>query len=331
MSHETRIVRPFVLPRKVGRVFDGVRMRFGTATCEPGGRIYFQDPDEYLRAKPTLSWAEDDAGFTAFREEIAHAPVRCRIDPDAVALVVTAHTSYLRITDLLIEHPIREIDGLRREAVFHQGDRPRALRASTHGATIKVYLVLRRNIDRQTLRPWRKGTWLAAATFRIGAGTVHQLFRPIPLNKELRKQLGLPPHCLQYLDLGDQDPLRRYAASSAPDFYVDADVLAQVDRCAHTAAGRALQLQLARDFVAGVIMDVAARHTDALEERSWRELRDSIFGRIVAMAVGKGGSISEREEMIKCVREDDPGRLLSGVEHALKLSVRIGEALTPDE
>ena len=330
MSRETRIVRPFILDDRLDRCLDGVRVQFGAKLCEPGGNILVDDPDEYMRSVPKLSWGEDEVRFDAFKDKLARGLASHDIEPDAATLVVTAYTSYLKITDILVNRPVSRIDALKRESVFHNSDRPRALQASTHGATVTAYLALSRNIERAPLRPWRKGIWLARVAFRIRTDTAHQLFRPIPMDAETRKEFDLPKDCAQYLHMGDHEPLHPYADSTAPDFYVDADLLARLDRAAGSTVGGALQVQLARDFVAGVIMDVAARDSDAAEGLSWDELKGSLFGRIVAMAAGRGASVRAREDLIQLVR-NDPGRLLARVEGALKLRPSLAKALSEDE
>ena len=331
MSRETRIVRPFIVGNRLDRCLDGVRVQFGAELCEPGGYVLVDDPDEYLRSVPKLSWAEDEARFDLFKEELAGRLANFDIEPEAATLVVTAYTRYLKITDILVNHPVSRIDALERESVFHHSNRPRALQASTHGAMVTAYLVLSRNIKRAPLRPWRKGTWLAKVVFRIRTDTAHQLFRPIPMDAETRTEFGLAKDCVQYLYMGDHEPLHPYADfSTAPDFYVDADLLARIDRASGGAVGGALQVQLARDFVAGVIMDVAASDSDGAAGLSWDELKGSLFGRIIAMAAGRGAPVRAREEVIQLLR-NDPGSLLARVEGALKLRPRVAEALSEDE
>ena len=330
MSRETRIVRPFILGNRLDRCLDGVRVQFGAKCCEPGGNILVDDPDEYMRSVPKLSWEEDDIRFNAFRAALVRRLRNHGIEPDAAALVVTAYTGYLKITDVLVSRPVSTIDALARESVFHHPDRPRALDASTHGATITAYLVLRRDIERVTLRPWRKGTWLAAVTFRIRTGATQQLFRPIPMDAETRTTFGLPKNCVQYLNMGDHEPIQPYEDSSAPEFYVDTDLLARLDRAAGDTVGSVLQVQLVRDFVAGVVMDVVARDSDSATSLTWTELKGSLFGRIVAMAAGKDASVQEREGVAQLVRKN-PGRLIALVEGALKLRLSLTRALTEDE
>lgn len=330
MSRETRIVRPFVLGNRLDRCLDGVRLQFGARQCEPGGSILVDDPDEYMRSVPKLSWGDDDVQFNTFKDGLTDGLARHDIEPDAAALVVTAYTSYLKITDVLINRPVSQIGALERALFFHQPERPRALQASTHGAVVTAYLVLSRSIKRAPLRPWRKGTCLARVAFGIRTEAAQQLFRPIPMDADTKTELALPNDCVQYLDMRDHEPLRPYEDSSPPDFYVDADLLTRLDRAAGGTVGGALQVKLARDFVAGVIMDVAAQDSDGAADFSWENLKGSLFGRIIAMAAGRRASVATREDVVQLV-QNDPARLLARVEDALSLRASLVKALSDDE
>ena len=289
-----------------------------------------EDPDEYLRAKPRLTWEEDDDRFAAFRERVLQGLADHGIEPDAAALVVTAHTGYLKIVSILVYHLVSDLDRLERESIFDGPERLKALRASTHGATVTAHLALIKNIEPVPLRPWRKGTWLAKATFRIQTDTAHQLFQPTSMDDETRNEFQLPKDCVCYVHMDPHDALRPYLHTSAPVFYVDADVLTRLDRAAGSAVGRAMQAQLARDFVAGVIMDVAAQRAEEVASLSWDDIEGSLFGRIVAMVSGKGSSVAACQQMIQLVR-NDPSRLLSQVEGALKLQPSVVQSLSAEE
>ena len=329
MSRETRIVRPFVLGDRLDRCLSGMVLQFGALRCEPGGKILMEDPDEYLRSTLRLTWEASESRFAAFRKTLLRGLADHGIEPDAVALVAIAHTRYLKIASILIHHPVSRLNSLGRELVFRSNERPRALRTSTHGATVTAYLALTQSIEPVPLRPWRKGTWLARAMFRIQTGGAHQLFQPTPMDDMTRSEFKLPEDCIHYLHMDSHEPLRPFRETSAPVFYVDADVLTRLDRTAGTAIGRAMQAQLACDFVAGVIMDVAAQGGDAAS-LSWDKVESSLFGRIVTMAAGKGASVERCREVGQLVRTD-PGQLLSLVEGAVKLRPGVVTALSADE
>lgn len=328
MSSERRIVRPFNLGSGLARCLEGARAHVGARMCEPGGKIFLNHTDSFRRFVPSLSWSKDETEFRRFKTELRKELQEHNIRSDAACLVVTAYTNYLKITDVLLLQPVDKIDTLQRVSSFDGADCGRALQARIHGAELTAYLVLSRDIEQKPLRPWRKGTWLARANFQIRTRVEVQLFRPIPMDKKIRADFGLPRDCVQYLYLGDHDPLRPYAESTAPQFYVDKDLLNQLHQYGSSAVGEGLQADLARGFIESVIIDVAA--SDRVLDLLWDDVKNSLFGKIVAMAAGKSASVEDREQHIQLVR-NDPQKLLALVESALKLRTRLVKALSQDD
>ena len=317
MNRETRTVRPFLLRDGLDKILDDVVFFLGQKRCEPDGFIVLNNSDEYQRGTPRLAWAKDEAAFDLFKDKVARGLRRNAIDPKAASLVVTAYTGYLKIADILIDHPIDQLHSLSRHYVFNHPNRPRALSASTHGATITAYLLLRQNIKRKPLRPWRKGTWVARATFNLRTGMASLLFRPTPLDDKTREELELPSDCVRYVYIGDHEALEAYDESTPPTFYVDEAVLARLGSEAGTPAGVALQVQLVVDFISAVINNVAAQDRKP-HSVDWHELKDSLFGCIVTLVVGKDATTHERDRIIR-LAEEDPPKVVALAESALRV------------
>lgn len=331
MSHETRRVRPFLIQRDLDQCLASVRVRLGAMQIEPDSRIVVNDSDEYLRSPVALSWAKDKVALNAFTSRLVSNLEAESIPLDAVALVAIAYTRYLKISNILVNCPLNEIDTFQCEHVFHGSDRPKALKASTHGATITVYLVLRRNIRRKPLRPWRKGTWLSKRSFEIHTNTPHQLFRPIPLDEDKRVEMRLSKQCVHFLDMGEHNPLETYSASHPPSFYVDKDLLAHLDRAAQDPVSCALQAQLARDFLAEVTLEIAREHDNRAAPPPWTDLRKTLFGRIIAMIVREEGSSRNARDEAIALAFGDPVRFLARLEHTLNLRRLFNDALEREE
>ena len=331
MNRETRTVRPFIVEGGLARALEGVRFNLGTASCEPGGRILVQNPDEYLRAEPVLTWARDEPAFDGFREGLAEGIARNRIEPVAASLIVTAHAPYLKLTDVVVRRPLSELPSLPRALTLGGRRGPAALWANTHGAVVTAYIALNREIlpEAGSLRPWRKGTWIARAVFRLKTDLPPVLFRPIPMEDDHRREHDLPGECVRYLHMGDHDPLQSREGQPHPEFYVDADLLARIDRARGTPVAKALQVQLACDFIAGVVTDVATRaDTDGHPE--WEHVADSLWGRIVALAAKAGPDRREPAALIGWAREN-PAQLLARVEGLLKARRFLTDALVDRE
>ncbi|MDE2794678.1 MAG: hypothetical protein OXL34_07655 [Gemmatimonadota bacterium] len=317
MNRETRTVRPFIVEGRLASVLEGVRFNLATASCEPGGRILVQDPDEYLRAEPVLTWAQDDPAFDEFRRALADEAARNRIEPFAASLVVTAHAPYLKLTDVVVSHPLSELRSLRRTLKLRGESRPTALWANTHGAVVTAYVALNREMpEAGNLRPWLMGTWLARAVFRLKTDLPPILFRPIPMEDDHRREHNLPGECVRYLHMGDHDPLQSREGQPHPEFYVDANLLARIDRARGTPVAKGFQVQLACDFIAGVVTDVATR-ADTEDHLEWEHVADSLWGRIVALAAKAGQDNQEPAVLLGWARRN-PAQLLARVEGLLK-------------
>jgi len=330
VNRETRTVRPFIVKGQLASALEGVRFNLGTASCEPGGRILVRDPDKYLRDEPVLTWARDAPAFDGFRQTLTDETARNRIEADAASLIVTAHAPYLKLTDVVVNRPLSGLHSLRRTLTLRGESRPAALWANTHGAVVTAYVALNREMpEAGSLRPWLRGTWLARAVFRLKTDLPPVLFRPIPMKEDDRREHNLPPECARYLHMGDHDPLQSRDGQPPPEFYVDADLLARIDRARGTPVAKALQVQLACDFIAGVVTDVATRE-DTEDLLEWEHVADSLWGRIVALAA-KAGQDSQDPAVLLGWARKNPAQLLARVEGLLKARRFLTDALVDPE
>lgn len=327
MNREVRTIRPFSVPAELERALESVRFSMGAATCEPNAYITIDSQEEYLRCVPALSWAESDEAFAQFRSSVSAGIDKAGIPRSAAALLVTAYTPYLKITDNLLLRPLDQFDSLPRTVSFRE-ERPDALRASTHGAVVTACVVLASDLERQALKPWRKGTWLARTSFRIETESAMQVFRPTPLDDAGRERLGLPRGTVRYFSIGDHEVLSPYESSAPPEFYVDAELLALINSAPGTPGAIMLQTQLACDFIASVITDCVSR-TEDLADCRWEDIKDSMVGRIISLVSGTRASRSDREELLETIHTD-PFKLLARVEHALQVRRPLLESFEGD-
>ena len=155
MNREVRTVRPFQIGDSLDQVLEDAFFRFVADECPAGGRIQVDDVEDYPRRRAELAWTSEE-GFEHFKTSISNAVAAIGIDLGALALLVTAATGYLKITEVVFRHPLSDLDSLP-TTVNLSNPRPKALRTGFHGANVVAYLLLIRDIDPQPLRPWRKG------------------------------------------------------------------------------------------------------------------------------------------------------------------------------
>ena len=252
MSSETRTVRPFAISRSLANVLSKAVLRFGSDTCEAGGRVTIFDPELHVRKRAELHWTPDDESFAAFRETLAEGAAADGYERSALALLVIAATPYLKIANVVHQSSCASLDTMSRVVALTEPDRPEALCAPHHGATVDIFVLLARALEPRPLRPWRRGTWLARERFTIATEQAQRLFHPKPLDDETRKQLGLPRKTMRYVRMDDVDPLESNDAG-ALDFYVDRELLDDLSARSRSPVSQAMQLQLAHDVVAAIV------------------------------------------------------------------------------
>lgn len=318
MSRETRTIRPFNPPAAFADALSFARVRIGGRECQADGRLRFQRADEYLSGPPSLSWAADPDAFKQFQALLNLGIEASGFAPSDLSLVAVAYSRYLQIADVICEVPLECLDQMPRVYSF-DGERPRSLQATTHGALVSVYVVLRREQKQAALRAWRKGTWLARRTFRfeIGEGAA-PIFRPTPLTDEARKERELPPDTVRFLDLDGHDPFLSYDENDQPPtFFVDADLIALMTSNSRSQMSRILQRQLLCDFATAVALECHKQGRD-VRNRSWEEMKDSLLGRIIALAAGNDATAEVCRRLLELFWRD-PQRVIALIEKNVKL------------
>lgn len=342
MSREVRTIRPFEVEDALARILDDVVLRFGNEECVAQGRIEVDDPNDYRRRLAEIIWASEDE-FNYFKAAIYRGVTNLGIDPRDVSLLITASSGYLKITEIIFDHPVSAIErlpirvdlsNLRPEAsstglVNISNPRPKALSTGFHGGVIAAYLLLTKDTERQLLRPWRKGTWLAQAIFRLLSRSQTSLFRLTPLNDEQRTKLRLPKAVARYLDMSDHEPLQNYDNTYPPTFYVDEELLAMLNARPNSKLSRFLQIQLVQDFILGVINSPAVQEEDSTD-LDWGDLANTLIGRILNFVAGARASAAQRMDLFEEIKKD-PSRVAARVEAAIGIRKELLDALAEEQ
>lgn len=317
MNREVREIRPFHADRDLGHMLDQAVLVFGNDRCGAGSSIMFEEDPSLFRKQPAvLSWVTEADHHTQFQIELAAAVVKAGIDRSALSLLITARNSYLNRTDVVFEHPLSDLKSLPSSVALDTTPRPAALTTGVHGAVVEAYLLLNRTVGAEPLKPWRRGTWLARASFRIRTKSQTNLFRPIPLKAEHRRRFKLPSQTIRYLRMGDHNPLAPYENQpERPEFYVDSDLLSLLDAQRSSPDAVAVQVQLVCDFAASVIYHSAAQ-ADQLAEKTWEDLEGSLLGRVLRFIIKQSGQQSEQENLLRLAR-NEPSMVVALAEAAI--------------
>lgn len=325
MNREVREVRPFRVAQELSDVLDDAVLRFGTEMCQSGSSILFEDDPSLFGKQPAvLSWKAEGDHHTRFQIELGAAVARAGIDRSALSLLITARNRYLKITHVVFDHPLSDLDSLPSSVALDTPPRPAALTTGVHGAVVEVYLLLNRTIGPEPLKPWRKGTWLARASFRLETRSPANLFRPIPLTAEDRRRFGLPRHTMRYMKMGDHDPLVPYEEQpERPEFFVDSTLLSLLDAHSSSPGAVACQYQMVHDFAASVIYHSAAR-ADQLINKTWKDLEGSLLGRVLKFL---GKAIDSDPEHLLPMISSEPSKAVAIAESAIRVRAPLLDSL----
>lgn len=302
MSKESRTIRPFGGLAGIRNVLQDVVFLFGPEHCQAGATLTVNlQAAEFVARDAALQWAANETGLEHLKDELVAGAASVDIELEDLALCVIASTSYTKAAEQLLILPLTDLGALERVTpIKGDGAQPTPLLSSHHGFALSVYVVLARELERRPLRPFRRGTWLAQATFTVSTKLPRILFRPRPLTEEVRRRFELRIGTMRYLDVDDHDIFEALAEQDgALDFYIDEEVLGRLNVAASTTVGAVIQLQLAQDLIAAVI------HTAAADERfsslTLADIKGSIIDRIVHLAAGPSASEMQRERVFDAI------------------------------
>ena len=302
MSREVRDLRPFDVPPSLDNLFSGTRLHFGDIDIEPGQSVRaWEDPEAYAEQSVKLVWAENSA-FDTFRERLRRGVEDLGIVASDLSLLVVGISGYLRTTDIVSWEKLSRNSPREREVnLVADPERAVAFRVVGQQANrIEAYLMLNRRLAASPLRPWRLGTWLARCEFRVAVDAPSSLFRPTPLNEATRRENKLPKGAVRYLVC---DPLDPFSPEHPPRFYVDEEILRAMSDQSRSPVSRMMQKDLVAMFLRSVLVQAHVQRTD-WRNRTWEELADTLFGRVVRYLVGPNRSPDDYEARLRQVEHN---------------------------
>jgi hypothetical protein len=276
---ETRTVPPIEGIESVERILDAVLFEVDGTTYEGAGLAHRCSPTEALEARvavlPRIAGRDLVAGSSALG-----------LPPDALALVVTARSRFLKESAVLA---IVSADALHEDLRLDLSGppRPRPLQAIHTGFEISAALVLGSERPRERMRPWRRGTILATASFSV-ITEPEGGFQPTPMDDDLRKALGIPAGTSRFVrHLGKS--WRAEQPADCVDVYVDSQLLHLMSQ--GSKARRDMQRELVA-FVFTSIVNHAARDSELPD--SWdADIERSVLGQVLARTASGASTTPE--------------------------------------
>jgi len=329
MSKETRTIRPFVGIDDLAGVLDEAVLYFGQEACLANEGVTANlSPHEFLLRPVSMEWGSDERAFEEFKKRLSEGADAVGIKAEDLSLLAVASSSFLKIAEVVFECSVSDIADLSRVTHFTEGVRPSAFSAPFNGFVIDAFVLLSRSLEPKSLRPHRRGTWIASARFRLATTQAPAVLPPTPLTDEIRAQYHLGARTIRFLYFGDHDLLEEYGQQERPIFYIDERLLAQMNVQQASPASKALQLQLAQDFASAVIRRASAR-TD-LTDLSYEDLRTSLLGSVIRVAAGPGATEKDRNRLLSQVT-DNPEYVIARTEHFIDVGSGYEGILKEDE
>lgn len=309
MSGETRTFRPFHIDERLAGALGQAEFSYGDLQCGVGQRLLIEDQSFGMRS-PTLSWSPEHQ-FKRFKKDLVAGITASGLDASQLSLIVTARSGHLKLCEVAYCHPLSDMVGINREIRLDKldGSRRHVFSTETHGATVDAYIALHRTIPIAPLRPYRMATWLARASFRIECESDSSLFRPRPLDEENRRRLRLRRGVTRFIEFEGGSLTEPISGSEIPTLWVDELLITDLDRLRNSPLARHLQLQLALDFISGVVFEFS-RQTAGGDQHSeyavltYEDIKDSLVGRIVRFIAGSRAGSDQRQQVLKVCRDD---------------------------
>ena len=321
MNSATRTIRPFDLDKRLEHLLADSVLHFGEQSCEAGRSIVVADGFEQSVAR--LRWVPDER-FADFVQRLREGVSGSGLRLEDACVAVIARSRYLKINETVFRHSLADPGGLASSLRLDEdssGSRRSVFCTSSNGLSIEAFVALAETVPiqrRAPLQPWRAGTWLASASFRVRCRNDAELFRPQPLDADDRNRLGLMQGTVTFAEFDGGELTDPEAASDdACTFWVDKDLLERIDAQPRAPAAEFLQRWLFAEFLTAVIREFNSTATTSAAP-AYDDLRASMIGRVAALLAGSGAATERRAEVLRQCR-DDPAKAIALAQDVLKL------------
>ena len=342
--YETRTLRPYENVDAVQTVMEELALVYGETDPTTSGATTSIEAAQYVNSIPELLWPprEEDEGkseqeiWASFHRRLKASVKKTGVETDDVLVIITASTPYLRIAETLWTGTLDQFrsDSKNDDQIgllLDKEPRPGPFQTPQGGCRIEVAVILAKQLRRASERPWRKGTWLGRAIFKVGTTKGGIGFTPKPMDDELRDHFNLPRGTLRYVDLpGTLDPSEGIFEI---DCYIDIDLLNDVQNNQKTDGALAFQYQIAIDVTRSLVSKANRELADRPEVGSPSEISDSLCARLIEAAARteKRQRDHDREQILFNYIKTEPERFLAYEEARLtKLKSIIQKSMKSD-
>jgi len=294
MASEHRSSRPYSHLRQCQQEFSQTVLHVGDEQVAHHGSRQVTER-EFLNEKFEISFGEDKESLDNLVSELKKAVDAHGISHDEIEVMVVAYSTYWKISEKLFSMSLDEFAALDDPKVTLAGrhDRPHSFAFPSRKLRIEACCSLAKTIEKQPLRPFRKGTWLAQTVHQVGTGQDFDGFEPKPLDAAARSALGIEKYqkTQRFMDV-TPDPTD--PATTEHDFglYVDEETLRLLEDNSRTFGSSLLQRILAMSMASAFIY--RASEAINLESKSMGDIQNSVFDSVLdAFCRDDKGAVSE--------------------------------------
>lgn len=292
MSTEQRDIRAIGTSPAIEGLLHGATLWVGDVELARDERLVLEE-DVFLNTSVSL-----DLG-TREQLDIALVKAQAELKPLNLALehlefVVTLSSGYLKICELRHRMPLSDLSTVGPRLKLSEPPRPLGLRSPRAGCTIEASIYVASQRPSHPLRPWRMGSWLARSTWSLVTDHGFGGFTPKPMDAQKKKEFGLPPSAVRYVVVPEEATMELGSTEEQVELWIDADLLARISLNPKSKPARLLQLQFFVDTVAAVV-DAATR-APSFSALSWKDLEDTLLGRVIALIAPNGSSEAARTQ-----------------------------------
>jgi hypothetical protein len=264
----------------------GLNLHVGNRVFDEGARVLLE-PDVYLRVGVELVLAKSSKELVQFIEALQSDPAMYElgIGVDDLEFVVYLTSPFLKIVDIVLRVPLRNLIELGPSVVVSGDPRHDALQSPNAGCEVIAMICLGVSKPKAALKPWRRGTWLSVTTFAIGTERSLSSFSPRPLSPAKKTELRLPQSTARYIRIVSS-PLDVATTEEDVEMWIDSGLLARMSSMPKSKGSMALQRQLFVDAVSAIVS--AAHRSDydndmpELATVIWPDIEKSLLGRVIA-------------------------------------------------
>tara|TARA_B100000579_G_scaffold304083_1_gene253921 strand:- start:3668 stop:4720 length:1053 start_codon:yes stop_codon:yes gene_type:complete len=212
---EERSIRPIVGDEQIVEAFSQISLKFeNLVTTNDQDRINHGETkrlteSDFLSASVKVEFSETQSGFKEFCRKCEKSIKSWNIPLKDITVVVFVLNPLLRLADKVLEKTMEEFATSDHYVQLIDGsNRPKAAWSIHNETRVEVVAYLNKKQKFELLQPYKVGTWIAKADFRIKTELETASFTVEPLDQQERIRLGdlafgnpLPTGTVTYLEL----------------------------------------------------------------------------------------------------------------------------------